>query len=327
MAAPNATPRRAALIFSVCALLACGGGTAVATPDARPASPDAAAPDEAPPPPDALLDADPPTPDAPLPDSRLDAPLLDAAAPDAPAPAPDALAADAPAPPDAPSERDEGPVEACPVPDLRAIYPGFLPTNPYAPRAPATTCVARAHDVVLVLGCPNNADGTPATCQTRRADMAAALYRAGLGARFITSGAAVHTPFVEADTLATLLIARGVPAEAIVRENRARHTDENIYYSTTLMTERGWRSAWVVSEDPGHLIMTAVCDANCCVQRGRLTVFDLRVGDQTLALGHYVTEPPATLASGPECDHLRLPTKVMCLNLSSRNACAGRLRL
>src|SRR5262245_19829907 len=53
----------------------------------------------------------------------------------------------------------------CPVTTLDVLYPGALPPNPYGPAPAATTCIAQEHDVIVVLGCPSNADGTASTCQ------------------------------------------------------------------------------------------------------------------------------------------------------------------
>lgn len=221
----------------------------------------------------------------------------------------------------------------CTVPLMPALYPGGGPPNPYGPLPAADACVALRHDVIIVLGCPNNADGTPSACQQKRADLGMALLAAGLGDRFITSGSAVANPYVEAETLRDLLIARGVPAEHILTEPKARHTDENLYYSTDLMQAQGWRSALVVSDDPGHLILTAVCDSNCCVARGRLTVLTLPVllpghmAPAPHAVGHYALFPHAQSVSAAECTFIESPLKFMCVNLKTRLACAGRLML
>lgn len=220
----------------------------------------------------------------------------------------------------------------CPVATAEVLYPGPGPFNPFGDLPEADRCVASEHDAVIVLGCPSQADGSPSPCQVARADIAAALYQAGLGRRFITSGGAVQNRFVEAEALRDLLLARGVPAGAILTEPRAEHTDENIYYSSRLMAQQGWDDALVVSDNPGHLIATAVCDSNCCVRLGRLTVqtVPLRLGEQPeapQALGHYVLYPAAAPVTDAECAHLALPSKFLCLNLAARRACAGRVQL
>lgn len=219
-----------------------------------------------------------------------------------------------------------GPAQ-CPVKSMTERYSGFLPTNPYGPVESATTCVAQSHDVIILLGCPNNANGAPAECQIKRADLAVQLMKAGYGSRFITSGAAVKNQYVEAETLRDLLLARGVPGDTIWLEPKAEHTDENIYYSSKIMAAQGWLTAVVVSDDAGHLMNTAVCDSNCCVKLGRLTLFEFTSAAGVAKAGHYVLYPATPDVGDAECQQIRLPTKLMCLNLDKRRACKGNLKL
>ena len=223
---------------------------------------------------------------------------------------------------------DAGPSAAtrCAVPLMTDRYSGFLPTNPYGVQPMAGPC-AVPHDAIELLGCPSNTDGTPSTCQTARADLAVGLWDAGYASNFIVSGAATHNQWVEADALAQLLEQRGVQAKQIFRDLRAMHTDENLYYSDKIMEAQGWSSAIVVSEEPGQLIETALCDSNCCVDLGRLTVLTFPLGTTTAVLGHYVRYPWTTDVSTAECAQIELPTKVMCTQLVSRLACAGKFQL
>jgi hypothetical protein len=223
------------------------------------------------------------------------------------------------------------PVSTCAVDDMVTLYPGPYPPNPYDTAVAGSACVLARHEVIIVLGCPNNTDGTPAFCQTERADIAVALQAAGYGDRFITTGGAVHNQYVEAQTLHDLLVARGVPDDHIVLETQAQHTDENIYYSAQIMIARGWQNALVVSEDAGQLIMTGLCDANCCVDLGRLTVEGFPITLDGLSviqkIGHYVRYPWATTVSDGECTQIEMPLKAMCVNASTRKSCAGNLML
>src|SRR5438477_97467 len=153
---------------------------------------------------------------------------------------PDLLVApDAPAPPDLTSPPDDarpvGGSAACPVPPMTQLYPGTLPPNPYMAGPPTDACVGQVHDAIIVLGCPSNNDGTASACQTKRADIAVAFSKAGLGDWFIPTGNAVKNAFVEAESLRALLVARGVDPARILVEPKANHTDENLYYSTKIM--------------------------------------------------------------------------------------------
>ena len=226
---------------------------------------------------------------------------------------------------DASAARVAGATELCPMPSMNDLFEGLLPPKPDADLFPTDACVAARHDVIIVLGCPNLEDGTPSRCQRARADIAVALRDAGYADAFITTGAAVHTPYVEAETLRDLLVERGVDPDAVALEPQARHTDENLYYSSQVMAVRGWKSALVVSDQPGHFVFTGLCDSNCCVKLGRLTVVSLPPNG--IVAGHYALYPWAEPVTDTECGHIAAPWRAMCLNLDRRNACQDRLRL
>jgi hypothetical protein len=106
---------------------------------------------------------------------------------------------------------------------------------------------ARPFDVVIVPGCPSEEDGSLSRCQMARAVWAARLWEAGWATHFITSGSAVHSPYVEADALAAALTELGVPADRIYLERNALHTDENMVYSMAIARRLGFRSLAVAS--------------------------------------------------------------------------------
>lgn len=223
-------------------------------------------------------------------------------------------------------------VVSCPTETMDVLFAGADPPNPFEESPAAPACALLEHDVLIILGCPSNEDGTPSICQTRRADIAVALSAAGYGHRFIVTGAAAHNAYVEADALAALLIDRGVPDADIRREPQAFHTDENLYFSTGIMEAEGWISAVVVSDASGHLLFNAICDSNCCVHLGRLTIFEYPIltpfdDKMTVKAGHYVRHPQAPAVSETECAQIEMPSKLMCLNLETRRACAGDLKL
>ncbi len=219
-------------------------------------------------------------------------------------------------------EEGSGP-ESCQVPPMPEIYPGPLAPNPDAAQPRAGACIDQAHDVIIVLGCPSEEDGGPSPCQVERADIAAALKEHGYGDQFIVTGAAVHNEFEEATALHQLLVARGIDEGAIVDERQAEHTDENIYFSSRIMQERGFRSALVVSDGAGQLLYNALCDSNCCVDWGRLTVVEL----DGVVVGHYVLYPDAEAVTEAECDHIEDARMGVCINLGKRRACKSDFKL
>jgi hypothetical protein len=108
-----------------------------------------------------------------------------------------------------------------------------------------------ALDAVIVPGCPSQDDGSLSPCQMSRAVWAAILWRRGVTPSFIASGAAVHTPYVEAQALAQAMAALGIPPERIWIEPNALHTDENMYYSLQIARALGLRRLGVASQK-GH---------------------------------------------------------------------------
>jgi hypothetical protein len=210
-------------------------------------------------------------------------------------------------------------------------YGGDETPATFTPGIAAPACVMAKHDAIIVLGCPNDADGKPSACQTARADLTMKVVTAGLGDEIITTGGAVQNAWIEAETLRDLLVARGIAPERISVEPKAEHTDENLYFSSRIMEARGFANAIVVTEDPRHLVMTAICDSNCCVKLGRLTVFDFAIerdGNTTGAatkLGHYELHPRAPAVTNEECETIK--PKLMCLPLGGRRACADRFTL
>ena len=112
-------------------------------------------------------------------------------------------------------------------------------------------------DTIIVLGTPANPDGTPSPEQRERTLESVHEYKAGVAPELIFTGAAAHNQFVEAHVMATLAIAQGVPPSAVIEEDQAQNTVQNIFYSEHIMAQHGWTSAEVVSS-PSHLPRTAL---------------------------------------------------------------------
>ncbi len=104
------------------------------------------------------------------------------------------------------------------------------------------------YDVLVVPGCPVLKDGTPSRCLLGRAAWAALLYQRGWTRHLIASGGAVHSPFVEAEMLATIMTDLGVPADRIVIEPHALHTDENMFNALQISRALGFQRIGVASD-------------------------------------------------------------------------------
>ena len=118
-------------------------------------------------------------------------------------------------------------------------------------------------DTLLVLGNPDEDDGTPSREQRERVLEAVREWKKGVAPRMIMTGGAVMNEFQEGHAMAQQAIALGVPAEAVVEEDEARNTIQNIFYSYRIMEAHGWRSAEVISS-PSHLPRAALILEHYC---------------------------------------------------------------
>src|SRR3984957_4803430 len=116
---------------------------------------------------------------------------------------------------------------------------------------------ATRFDTIIVLGTPANPDGTPSPEQRERTLEGVREFKAGIAPTLILTGGPAHNQYIEAHVMATLAIAQGIPPSAVIEEDHAQNTIQNIFYSQRIMTEHGWTSAEVVSS-PSHLPRTAL---------------------------------------------------------------------
>jgi len=103
-------------------------------------------------------------------------------------------------------------------------------------------------DAMVVPGCPTTQEGAPTRCLLGRAGWAALLYQRGWTKHLITTGGAVHSPYVEAEMLAKILETLGVPASAIYLDPNALHTDENMYNAWQIAKAAGFTRVAVASD-------------------------------------------------------------------------------
>ncbi len=93
--------------------------------------------------------------------------------------------------------------------------------------------------VIVVLGARLTPGGTAGAALERRLRHGAALFRAGRGARMLVTGGPAGASVREADVMAGLLVALGVPAAVILREDQARDTWENARFCAPLVRGQG----------------------------------------------------------------------------------------
>jgi uncharacterized SAM-binding protein YcdF (DUF218 family) len=104
-------------------------------------------------------------------------------------------------------------------------------------------------DVIIVLGCNTiGPDSGPTVCISARSAHAADLYKKGIAPAIIATGGPTGGAATEAEVLTSVLESDGVPTDAIIQENRALNTIQNLNYSQAIMREHGWTRAVLVTE-------------------------------------------------------------------------------
>jgi uncharacterized SAM-binding protein YcdF (DUF218 family) len=118
--------------------------------------------------------------------------------------------------------------------------------------APAGNTTANHFDAIIVLGYSSDHDGNPKPEQLARVTEAVREYDRGVAPRLILTGGTAHNRFIEAESMARVAQAQGVPASAIFLEPNAKNTIQNACYSMRILRQHDWTSAEVVSS-PYHL--------------------------------------------------------------------------
>jgi uncharacterized SAM-binding protein YcdF (DUF218 family) len=119
----------------------------------------------------------------------------------------------------------------------------------------------QSFDAIVVLGTPADSDGNPTPELLDRITEGVREYERGVAPRLIVSGAAAHNRFVEAEVMARVAQAQGVPASVIIQEPKAIDTIQNVCYSSRILQSHGWHSVEVVSA-ASHLPRTAMIFSN-----------------------------------------------------------------
>ena len=123
--------------------------------------------------------------------------------------------------------------------------------------APASNTSQEHFDAIVVLGYPADSDGNPSPAMLARVTEAVHEYERGTAPRLIVTGGAAHTNVIEADLMAEVAIAQGVPPTAILKDRDALDTIQNACYAGRIMKNNGWTSLEVVSS-PEHLPRAAM---------------------------------------------------------------------
>ncbi len=111
---------------------------------------------------------------------------------------------------------------------------------------------AQPAEAIIILGARVYPGGVAGPSLTRRTQHAAALYQRGLAPYLICSGGVGENPPAEAVVAGRLAQQLGVPAAALLYDDRSTSTEESAQNTAALMRARGWTRAIVVS-DSYHL--------------------------------------------------------------------------
>lgn len=112
-------------------------------------------------------------------------------------------------------------------------------------------------DAILVLGTPTDENGHLTPSQRWRVDEAVREYRRGRAQHIVITGGPTLNGFVEARAMGAYARAQGIPASALLEDDRAMTTIQNIRNSQGILDAHGWRRVEVISS-PEHLPRAAL---------------------------------------------------------------------
>ena len=111
----------------------------------------------------------------------------------------------------------------------------------------------RPVDAIVVLGAAQY-NGRPSTILKARLDHAILLYHAGMAQYLVVTGGKANGDFTtEADSARAYALGHGVPASAILSEDRGRTTLESLRGAAAILQDHGLKAAIFVS-DRTHML-------------------------------------------------------------------------
>lgn len=104
----------------------------------------------------------------------------------------------------------------------------------------ASYALPKSPDVVIVLGCKVQPDGTPSLMLKKRVDAAYEYLSENKEVMCIVSGGkGSDEPLSEAETMKNLLVEMGIDEKRIIIEDQSESTRQNIEFSLSLLEEEG----------------------------------------------------------------------------------------
>jgi uncharacterized SAM-binding protein YcdF (DUF218 family)/glycosyltransferase involved in cell wall biosynthesis len=136
---------------------------------------------------------------------------------------------------------------------LAALYAVVFYTNLvwWAAEPLLVTASAGPADAIVVFAGGAGESGKAGGGTQERIERAIDLYKAGRSRHLVLSSGYVYS-FREAEAMRTVAIDRGVPADAVVLEEHATNTHENVTFVRDVLRAHQWRSVLLVSS-PYHM--------------------------------------------------------------------------
>lgn len=127
----------------------------------------------------------------------------------------------------------------------------YTPVVWWAARPLKVTAVLHQADAIVVFAGGVGESGEAGQGYEERVAWAAELYRRGFARRLVFSSGYSYA-FREPEVMKVLAMSLGVPSEAIMLEERATNTMENVRNARALLEQHGWRDILLVSS-PYHM--------------------------------------------------------------------------
>lgn len=106
---------------------------------------------------------------------------------------------------------------------------------------------SKKYDIIIVPGVPLE-NGQWSKVMKERIYWSKYLFDKGIAGNIMFSGAAVYSPYIEAEIMAMYAEALGIPKKNIYTETKAEHSTENIYFSYKLAKKLNLWSIAIASD-------------------------------------------------------------------------------
>ncbi len=108
--------------------------------------------------------------------------------------------------------------------------------------------IGQRSTAIVLLGAMLEPDGAPGSALLRRVGHAAALHADGVARVIVATGGPAGAPLTEARVMREALVAAGVPAAAVIEEDRSGDTLENALFTIEILRARRLGPAIVVTD-------------------------------------------------------------------------------